>query len=90
MKPVFKCDYCDYMNTEDKVKEHEITCFDNYDRRSCYTCKHQGWKGINHYKCACGKDIPEGKVFEFCPQYEREVESTNPAMKLFGNMFGGY
>ena len=37
MKPVFKCDYCQFMGTEEEVSEHEPKCFDNYDRRSCYT-----------------------------------------------------
>lgn len=90
MKPVFKCDYCDYMNTEDKVKEHEITCTENYTRRSCLTCKHKVLKGIDKFECTCGKEIPEGKMFEFCPQYERKEKSDNPLADLFGDIFRGY
>lgn len=87
MKPVFKCDYCDYMNTEDKVKEHEITCTENYDRKSCFTCKHKSFKSMHQYQCTCGKEIPEGKIFEFCPQYERKEKLDNPLADLFGDIF---
>ena len=89
MKPVYKCEYCDYMGTEEKVKEHEITCMDNYDRRSCFTCKHKIHKSIHQYQCACGKEIPENKIFEFCPQYERGEKSDNPLVNLFGDIFKG-
>lgn len=90
MKPVFKCEYCDYMDTEDKVKEHEITCTENYDRRSCFTCKHKRFKGIDKFECACGKEIPEGKMFEFCPKYERQLESDNPFSSIFGDLFSSF
>lgn len=89
MQPVYKCEYCNYMDTEDKVKEHEVACFENYDRRSCFTCKHQSLKSVKQYQCACGKEIPEGKIFEFCGQYEREEKSENPLGNIFGNLFGG-
>ena len=88
MKPVYKCDYCDYMNTEDKVREHEITCTENYTRKSCFTCQHSSWRSAKQYKCACGKEIPEGQIFEFCPQYERKEKSDNPLVDLFGDLFG--
>ena len=42
MKPVFKCDYCDKMGTEEEIREHEEKCTENYDKKSCYTCKHRG------------------------------------------------
>lgn len=98
MKPVFKCDYCNFMDTEDKVKEHEINCTDNYDRKSCYTCV---YKKINcsHnigkdevawiYECKLGKEIPYGKIFEFCPQYERKEGHEYPLTNIFGGLFGG-
>lgn len=89
MKPVFKCDYCDFMGTEDKVKEHEPTCTENYDRKSCWTCQHKGYKNLNQFSCACGKEIPENKIFEFCPQYERKEKSEYPLVDIFGGLFGG-
>lgn len=98
MKPVYKCDYCDYMNTEDKVREHEITCTENYDRKSCYTCVHKKISCRHNipedkmtwiYNCEIGKEIPEGKIYEFCPQYERKETSDNPLVDLFGDIFGG-
>ena len=89
MKPVFKCEYCDYMDTEEKVKEHELTCVNNYDRKSCFTCVHKGFKSLKQYKCALGKEIPEGKIFEFCPQYERKAEPET-IDNLFSDLFGGF
>lgn len=93
MKPVFKCDYCDKMGTEEEIREHEPVCADNYDRKSCYTCVHKNIDCRNDidkkqvvwiYKCKLGKEIPEGKIFEFCTQYERKEKSDN----LFSDLFG--
>lgn len=91
MKPVFKCEYCKFMGTEEEVKEHEPICTDNYDRKSCYTCVHKKLEPRNKqwlYKCKLGKEIPEGKIFEFCPQYERKEKPDNPLDGLFGGIFG--
>lgn len=98
MKPVFKCDYCNFMDIEEKVKEHELNCQDNYDRKSCYTCVHKKLN-CSHaiekdkvtwiYECKLGKEIPFGKIFEFCPQYERKEKPEYPLTNLFGGLFGG-
>ena len=87
MKPVYRCEYCDHMGTEDEVREHEEKCIDNYNRRSCFTCKHKTWTTLNQYECDFGKEIPEGKIFEFCGQYERAEKRDNPFENLFGAMF---
>lgn len=90
MKPVFKCDYCKFMGTEEEVKEHEPKCTDNYDRKSCYTCVHKQYKPREKqwcYECKAGKEIPEGKIFEFCPQYERREKPYTVGEALFGNWF---
>lgn len=89
MKPVYRCEYCDHMGTEDEVRAHEEKCIENYNRRSCFTCKHKTWKSIHQYECDFGNEIPEGKIFEFCGQYEREEKKDNPFANLFGAMFGG-
>lgn len=90
MKPVFKCDYCSKMGTEEEIKEHELKCTDNYDRRSCYTCVHKKTKIDDsqwYYECEAGKEVPKGKIFEFCPSYERKKKS-NMFDGLFGGLFG--
>lgn len=90
MKPVFKCDYCSKMGTEEEIREHEPKCFDNYDRRSCFTCVHKRTKnGTWYYECEKGIEIPEGKLIEFCPSYERKEKWENPLGNLFGNIFRG-
>jgi hypothetical protein len=40
MKPLFRCDYCDFTGVEEEVIKHEETCMHNHTRRSCSTCKH--------------------------------------------------
>lgn len=101
MKPVFKCDYCSKMGTEEEIEEHEPKCTDNYDRRSCYTCVHKkicrvvdkdvddiiNGKALIVYGCRLGKEIPEGKIFEFCPSYERDEKYDTPD-RLFYDLFG--
>ena len=90
MKSVFKCDYCEFMGTEEETREHELKCIDNYDRKSCYTCTHKQLVSQEkqwYYKCKLGKEIPVGKIFEFCTQYERK-EKPEKIKNLFGNLFG--
>lgn len=90
MKPVFKCDYCSMMDTEEKIREHEPKCTDNYDRKSCYTCQHKKLSSKDKkwiYKCKAGKEIPEGKIFEFCELYIRKDKFEDPITDLFKDMF---
>lgn len=91
MKPVFMCDYCDFMGTEEEVKEHEPKCYKNYDRKSCYTCIHQKLNGLKGYKCDCGKEIPEGHIYEFCDTYEKVIRlnAESKLTDIFGGLFGG-
>ena len=98
MKPVFKCDYCNFMGDETQVKEHELTCFDNYDRKSCYTCAHKTTKCSRNvekdkamwiYECKRGIEIPEGKIYEFCGGYERkEPTKYSDLGNIFESFFG--
>ena len=89
MKPVFKCDYCDFMGTEQDVKKHEVECPENFTRRSCYTCQHVGFKSLG-YVCGAGKEIPDGKIFEFCPKYVRkEKNDENDLFGLVSGLFRG-
>ena len=90
MKPVFKCDYCSKIGTKEEIKEHEPICHDNYDRKNCYTCIHKTteWKDKQLiYKCKAKKEIPEGKIYEFCESYEKKVGNSS-LYGLFNNIFG--
>lgn len=95
MKPVFKCDYCSKMGTEEEIREHEPKCFDNYDRRSCFTCKYKRTVIKDKqwcYECAVdGIDIAPGRFFEFCEAYEREEKKSDPFApfaEFLPNIFG--
>lgn len=80
------------MGTEEEVKEHELSCMDNYDRKSCYTCQNRGKlsmvNNLVKYECCKGIDIPEGKIFEFCKSYERKEKSGNPYEDFMTDLFG--
>ena len=94
MKPVFKCDYCNFMGTEEAVAAHEPKCHENYDMKSCYTCIHRdGIKRIDDewaYKCKAERDIPANSIYQFCPKYERK-EKTTLLDNIFTNgLFGGF
>lgn len=92
MKPVFKCDYCSKMGTEEEIREHEPSCVKNYDKKSCHTCKYKKIKYKDTqwgYECTIdGIDIPSGKIFEFCEAYEREETTRHPFADLVPNIFG--
>lgn len=89
MRPVFRCDYCNFIGTEKEVAEHEPNCFGNYNKRSCCTCSHKGYANFKQYKCACGKEIPEGMEVRFCDKYERKEKSENPLNDILDGIFGG-
>lgn len=89
MKPLFKCEYCAFYGTEEEVREHEPNCYDNYDKRSCYTCQYKRYKNLKQFECTCGKEIPEGKIFEFCGNYERKEKSELSYSDVFKDLFGG-
>lgn len=91
MKPVYKCEYCNHMGTEDEVREHEIECCFNYDRKSCWTCKHRDPKSFMNFKCLLGTEIPEGHLMEFCGKYERDDDRkySKTGSDIFRGFFGG-
>lgn len=90
MKPVYRCEYCDHMGTEDDVRKHEVKCIWNYDRKSCLTCKHKDTKSFVQYKCLLGTEIPDGCMIEFCGKYEwNEKYPTDSSVDgIFGRLFG--
>lgn len=90
MKPVFKCDYCDFMGIEEKVKEHEEDCHKNYDKRSCFTCKNRKtYTNPLRFECDEGVEIPPNSLIEHCNCYERKEEDKTSIGNLFSSLFGG-
>lgn len=98
MQPVYKCDYCSKIDTEEKIKEHEPVCHENYDRKNCYTCVHKKFSCKQNgtqansktwvFECKAGEEIPEGRIVELCPKYERKIVINDSLENIFGNMFG--
>lgn len=90
MKPVYRCEYCDHMGTEEEVRMHEEKCIYNYDRKSCWTCKNRDPKSLMRFKCLLGTEIPEGHMCEFCSAYEWDERGhVNTAGNIFTGLFGG-
>lgn len=90
MKLVYRCEYCDHMGTEDEVREHEIKCYYNYDRRSCWTCKHRDPSNLMKFKCLLGTEIADGHLIEFCGKYERDgKEHPKSCSDILRGLFGG-
>lgn len=87
MKPVFKCDYCSKIGTEEEIREHEPKCKNNYDMKSCDTCIHKTITYKNSqvcYECKVGYEIPAGCLIKFCDKYERNENANNTLNDLFG------
>ena len=38
MKPLFRCEYCNKIGTEEELVKHENECINNYTKRSCNSC----------------------------------------------------
>ena len=91
MKAIFRCEYCDQMGTAEEIEKHEDECIHNRTKRSCLTCKHKVLKSLQKYECALNRDIPDGKYYEQCPQYEWDEKdhSARTWNNVFGNLFGG-
>lgn len=92
MKPIFRCEYCDKLGTEEEIIKHEEDCIHNYSKKSCHTCEYAKRDGLS-YKCANGIDILEGHLFINCSSYQwdkKDHTSRNPwaLNSLFGGAFG--
>ena len=91
MKPLFRCEYCDFTGIEEEVKEHEEKCIYN---RTCFSCKHklkiENVKEGDGYNIVCDKaiEIPSNHIIEFCPEYEKE-ERKSDSLNKFSGIFGG-
>ena len=93
MKPVYKCDYCSFMGTEEEVRDHKPLCHENYDMKSCWTCKNREKMTMEDrlikYECKAGKDIEAGTIWQHCELYDRKLKDITGSMNAF-NPFGGF
>lgn len=90
MKPIYRCEYCNEMGTEDYIREHEEKCLYNYNKKSCLTCKHVERDKIN-YKCKVEKDIPKGQYYLNCDKYEFDEKSHSALNPIpYNNIFGSF
>lgn len=88
MKPIFKCDYCNFLGTEEEVREHEKTCErgKNIKNKNCLGCKNREIKNIRQIICKAGNDIPENQIYTNCNLFEEDILPC----KLQQNIFGGF
>lgn len=86
MKTLYKCDYCFFTGAEEEVKEHEAVCIKNYNLKGCLTCAHCNTDGFQTLTCEAGRDIPEGKMYQNCPDHKQGNIKVTGAMKLLSDM----
>lgn len=85
MKQLFRCEYCNKIGTTEGIQEHEKECSYNYNKKSCFTCKHATWFLLN-IQCS-KKELKENSYIERCSDYEwDEKDHTNPLSRK--NIFG--
>lgn len=86
MKPVFKCDYCNFMGTSGEVEKHEQDCMFNYDLHSCHTCAHRAGTLLS-VTCDKGVKVPDNHIYKFCKSYKRRMEEPGLVDLLFGGRY---
>ena len=89
MKPVFRCDYCDKIGTEEEMKAHEAECSKNFNNKGCLTCKHCKMDTLATMTCVYGKEIPEGKQWLHCARHEKGEPEVIGTAKVLADLFGG-
>ena len=87
MKPVYRCEYCDFTGIAEKVQEHEEECIKNYNKKSCMTCKYCSTNAVTKVTCKKGIEIPENKYMEKCSMHEVGTPEVTGFMRAFGDMF---
>lgn len=87
MKPIYRCEYCDFTDIEEEVQKHEAGCPKNYNRKNCWTCKHCWTDGIKTIGCNKGKEIPEGKMYTYCETHEIGEPEVKGFMGAFMDAF---
>lgn len=85
MKQLFRCEYCTKQGTAEEITKHEEACLYNYNKKSCFTCKHRQTFALGII-CKKDKEIPTGKYFENCPQYEWDKEDHANEESLFAGI----
>lgn len=88
MKPVYKCDWCKTIGTEEEILEHEKTCTLNTNLHTCYTCANR--KGLATLECRVGIDIPKDSYIQHCDKWKEgePLDLSNPMGNIFDMVFG--
>ena len=87
MKPLYRCEYCEFTGTEEEVKEHEATCIKNYNLKGCLTCVHCNTDGFKTITCMAGREIPEGQMYQNCSYHKQGKVEVTGVMKVFSDLF---
>ena len=87
MKPIYRCEYCNFTGIKEEVQKHEEECVKNYNLKSCLSCKHCMSDGFQKVECKQGIEIPEGKMRTNCSKHEVGEMEVVGFMKMFGDLF---
>ena len=86
MKRVWKCDFCSRTDVlSEKIKEHELECSFNPERKTCYTCKYHGddgYYGESCTFCKTGLDVENGEHKGKCLGWETDNPILIRKLKL--------
>lgn len=88
MKQLFRCEYCSEQGTAEEITKHEEECIYNYNKKSCFTCKHRDNKIFNII-CKANKEIPDGKYIEGCSEYEWDEQDHTKVSPFLKGLGGG-
>ena len=88
MKPLYKCDFCNMIGTEERIYAHEAICTDNPNRKSCQYCEHKktSFNPKMIYTCDF-KDIPEGQQYINCDKFTLKKMHDFSFDDIFGSFF---
>lgn len=71
MKPVFKCEYCNFIGTKETVEEHEKICINNPAVKWCQNCM---YARENPYTISFGFDAAATK---YMCMYRLSTDNSN-------------
>ena len=86
MKRVWKCDFCSSTNVlSEKIKEHELECSFNPEKRMCYSCifsYDDAYYGERSPCCKINLDVVDGEEDGNCKGWQTDDPKLLRKLKL--------